>query len=192
MKYEFNDVYNSYYRKVRNYIYKRISYNHNDVDDVTSNIFIKIYKNLDRFNENPKNLNAWIITITINTLNDFYRTNKKLTENHYTISSVDSHDGEIVRIIDKSNDVNKKYTDGELIDIIKTQIPKLDSDHKNANNRKYSRAFLFEKYFIDNMHLKEISKEYDINIGTVKSSIFTSRKLMREMLIGLGITLENY
>lgn len=191
-KYEFNDVYKSYYKMVKTFINRRINYNQNDVDDVTSTVFISIYKNLDKFNDNPKNIKAWIMTITINTLRDFYRRNKKHMEKLSTINNVEAHDYKIVKIIDESNNIDKNYTDDELMNIIKEQIQKLDSDHKNANNRKYSRAFLFEKYFIDNMQLHEISEEYGINIGTVKSNIFTSRKLMQDMLIGLGITLENY
>jgi predicted DNA-binding protein YlxM (UPF0122 family) len=54
------------------------------------------------------------------------------------------------------------------------------------------RSFLCEKYFIDDLNLNEISETYNINLGTVKSNIFKSRKLLQQMLIDEGITVESY
>jgi RNA polymerase sigma-70 factor (ECF subfamily) len=46
-----------------------------DAEDITSDIFIKIYSKLDTYDESKAALSTWIYSMTSNTVIDYYRTN---------------------------------------------------------------------------------------------------------------------
>lgn len=48
--------------------------------DILSEVFIKIYTNIDKLNSDKK-LTSWIFTITRNSIIDFYRKNAKNRDN---------------------------------------------------------------------------------------------------------------
>ena len=50
----------------------------NDAPDITQEIFIKVWKNLNRFDENKASFKTWIFTIAKNTTTDFLRKKKSL------------------------------------------------------------------------------------------------------------------
>ena len=67
-------VYNDYYQKVSNYILSKIN-NFHEAQDICSNVFLKVYENIESFDEKKASMSTWIFTITRNTLTDYYRTN---------------------------------------------------------------------------------------------------------------------
>lgn len=76
-------IYIKYVEKVRQYIRGKIQ-NPQDVEDLVSTVFEKIYQQMNRFDEEKASISTWIYTITKNTVIDFYRNNKvhsELTEN---------------------------------------------------------------------------------------------------------------
>ena len=57
------EIYVNYKPKVEGYISSRISDNH-DVEDVVSSVFVKIYHNIDAFDNKKASLSTWILTIS--------------------------------------------------------------------------------------------------------------------------------
>ncbi len=72
-------IYRDYYEKVFGYILSKIN-NAHDAEDLTADVFVKIYAKLDTFDENKASLSTWIYTVTRNTLTDYYRTRKVFFE----------------------------------------------------------------------------------------------------------------
>ena len=72
-------IYADYHDKVRHYIQGKVSGYH-DVEDLTSEVFLKIYNKLDSFDKTKSSLSTWIYTITRNTVIDFYRTSVSFGE----------------------------------------------------------------------------------------------------------------
>lgn len=70
------EIYVNYKPKVEGYISSRISDNH-DVEDVVSSVFVKIYHNIDAFDNKKASLSTWIYSITKNTVIDYFRTRKE-------------------------------------------------------------------------------------------------------------------
>ena len=77
-------LYREYHGKVFGYIRSKIS-SAEDAEDLTSEVFLKVYEKLDTFDESKSSLSTWIYTITRNTLTDYFRTRKVFAEIPETI-----------------------------------------------------------------------------------------------------------
>ena len=54
-----------------------------EAEDIVADVFLKVYKNLDRYDETKASLSTWIYTITKNTVINYYRSHRvygELTE----------------------------------------------------------------------------------------------------------------
>lgn len=71
----FEQLYSEYNRVVYNYIYMSIK-DQWKVEDLTSEVFIKVYRHRDKINDVQKS-GKWLITIARNTLIDYYRKSYK-------------------------------------------------------------------------------------------------------------------
>lgn len=83
-----------YQQRLYGFIRKMIK-NHEDTDDVLQNTFIKIFKNIDRFQQ-KSSLSTWVFTIATNeTLNFIDSKKRKSTDewkDHYSQPATDSPD----------------------------------------------------------------------------------------------------
>src|SRR5512135_3796549 len=64
-----------YWRKVFNVAYKFVG-KHDEAEDLTQDIFLKIFKSLDTFDRRA-NFQTWLISISRNLCIDFYRSVRK-------------------------------------------------------------------------------------------------------------------
>ena len=51
-----------------------------EAEDIVADVFLKVYKNLDRYDETKASLSTWIYTITKNTVINYFRSRKTHTE----------------------------------------------------------------------------------------------------------------
>ncbi|MCL2455913.1 MAG: RNA polymerase sigma factor [Defluviitaleaceae bacterium] len=72
---ELENVYDEYFAKIYNHLYYRVL-SKDLSDDLTSDVFLKVVKNLDGFDETKASFKTWIYTIANNTLIDYYRRRK--------------------------------------------------------------------------------------------------------------------
>lgn len=70
------DIYESYYKKVYNYISYRVS-NYSNVDELVSLVFEKVVSKYHTYRPNHSPLEAWIIGIAKNVVADYFRAAKK-------------------------------------------------------------------------------------------------------------------
>ncbi len=73
------EIYREYYDKIFGYVLFRIN-DRNATEDIVSDVFLKVYENIDSFDETKASLSTWIYSITQNTLKDHYRTFKTFDE----------------------------------------------------------------------------------------------------------------
>ena len=97
----FAEIYETHYKRVYNYISYRIN-NHTDTEDLVSQVFLKVVEKFDRFDPKRAALSTWIISITRNTVADYYRAGKKISSVEIdslgdTLSSSDEPGSIIVR-----------------------------------------------------------------------------------------------
>lgn len=85
------EIYTQYRDKVFGYVKNHVN-SIEDAEDITSDIFVKIYSKLDTYDESKASLSTWIYSMTSNTVIDFYRTShihseipEDLTEDKNTV-----------------------------------------------------------------------------------------------------------
>lgn len=70
----FKKIFDLYYQNILNYTARTIGH-HQNAEDITQDVFIKIYNNLKNYHEEKK-LKAWVFTITRNSIYDYLRKKK--------------------------------------------------------------------------------------------------------------------
>lgn len=84
------EIYKEYHDKVLRLINGKIS-NYTEAEDITSDVFVKVYSKLDSFDETKASISTWIYRIAQNTLIDYFRTRKVYSE----VPEDLSEDGEV-------------------------------------------------------------------------------------------------
>lgn len=65
-------IYTQYRNKVFGFVRSRVS-NPDDAEDIVQSVFLKVYGNLDKFDEARASISTWIYTITRNTVYDYLK-----------------------------------------------------------------------------------------------------------------------
>lgn len=81
----YGEIYRDYFPRIYNYVFYRVN-NYHDADDLSSEIFVKLFANLDRYHSEKAPLPVWIFRIARNTVIDYYRRNLRLSAPLNTIS----------------------------------------------------------------------------------------------------------
>ncbi len=159
---QFNNQLLSMQKKLRYFAYS-LTGNHDDAFDLLQETSLKalIYK--DQFEENT-NFKAWMFTIMKNTFINSYRRRKRT---HNTFEGYD-------------DDFNNAY-----LSHFSVETPEMIQSQSQINETIGRLGDEFRVPFqmhVDGYKYKEIAKEMNLPIGTVKSRIFFSRKKLRHML----------
>ena len=91
-------IYAQYRDKVFGFVRSKI-YNQTEVEDIVQTVFLKVYSNLDKYDETKASLSTWIYTITRNTIYDYLKEKRdhpvlELFEN--TVDSEEESDDSIL------------------------------------------------------------------------------------------------
>jgi len=134
--------------------------------DVTQEIFIKVYHNLDKFRE-EKNFTSWIFAISKNYCIDYWRKNKKYLLNNQEL--------------DEKIGSNEPTPEEELmreseIEVLRKKIAQLDPE---------LRIILIMRD-IQDMTYQEIAEKFSIPEGTVKSRINRARLRLAQAFLREG------
>ena len=164
----FEEIIKLYQQKVCTTIFYMVK-NENIVEDLAQEVFIKVYKNLSKFNE-ESSLYTWIYRITMNTCIDEIKKEKKIT---YINTFVETEDGELeVQLEDETQKldeiVENKYKRETLVKAIKN----LPDEQRALIVLRDIRQY---KYM-------EIAEMLKLNLGTVKSKINRARQALKESL----------
>jgi RNA polymerase sigma-70 factor, ECF subfamily len=161
-KIEFNHKLIDLQKRLLKYAYN-LTLNKDDAQDLVQETSLKVLKYCDKFSSGS-NFNAWVYTIMKNTFINNYRRSE-----HYNIFSDQNNEGFFMSCIKAPNsyDPDSIYSFKELEESIEELNEKLKLPFQmHHNGFKYS----------------EIAKKLDLNIGTVKSRIFFSRKTLIKQL----------
>lgn len=164
----FEEIVKLYQQKVCSTIFYMVK-NENIVEDLAQEVFIKVYKNINKFNE-ESSLYTWIYRITMNVCIDEIKKEKKIT---YINPYIETEDGTVeVQLEDESQKVEeileKKLEKESLIKAIKALPPE-------------QRALIVLRD-IRQFKYMEIAEMLNLNLGTVKSKINRARQCLKELL----------
>ncbi len=109
-------IYRDYHGKVFGYIRSKTN-SLQDAEDLTADVFVKVFEKLDSFDEGKASLSTWIYTITKNTLTDFFRTRKVFAE--------------IPESLEADSSVENDVCDAEMLEILANALESLEERERD-------------------------------------------------------------
>lgn len=172
----FEEIIAKYEKRVFGLIYNVIK-NENEIEDVAQEVFMKVYKNLDRFKGNSS-LYTWIYRITTNLCLDYIKKKKEVI---YIDEKLQLDDGEVEFQIPSDEKLQDElYEEKELKEKLQKSITKLPEKQQMMIILRDIKGLSYE----------EISEILEIKLGTVKSQINRARLKLKELLEKDGTFLD--
>jgi len=162
-----------YEQKLLYYIKRITNISHEDAEDILQETFIKVYLNLNGFDQSLK-FSSWIYRIAHNEVIDNFRKNKSGRENTNL-----NGDDNFIKNLSSDLNLNKELD----LKILKTAVHNV----LNAMNIKYREVLILK--FLEEKDYKEISDILAKPMGTVATLINRAKKQFREEFERLNIKL---
>ncbi|WP_174395950.1 RNA polymerase sigma factor [Flectobacillus major] len=137
--------------------------------DVMQDSFVKIWKNIDGYNQSKGTLFTWILNVARNTAID------KIRSQDYQNSQRNQDIESTINIIDSQG---ASQFDIDAIGLSKV-VDKLKPEHRQVIDLLYFKGYTQE----------EVSKEYGIPLGTVKTRVKSAITHLREYFVSLSLLL---
>lgn len=166
----FREVVERYKRKVY-YLTLDLTGNHDDAEDLSQEVFIKVFKSVGNFKGDAK-LSTWIHRIAINTYIDHTRSQKIMTTELPDYFNEDEHNDD--SFSGKDHYKNPELvTSGNQIQIhVQQALEKLSPREKTI--------FVMRHY--QELQNKEISEILNVTEGTVKTLLFRAIQKLQQHL----------
>lgn len=147
--------------------------NESDAFDMAQESFLKIYRNLNKFDGRSK-LSTWIYRVVSNTCLDELKKRKRHIENTKSFDEeIDTSEDKIVlEIRDDKPLPDEQLENAELRDVLNKAVSELSEQHKAVLVLRDIEGFSYE----------DISEILNINAGTVKSRLSRARMALRKIL----------
>ncbi|QXV67144.1 sigma-70 family RNA polymerase sigma factor [Mucilaginibacter sp. 21P] len=159
-----NEAFNILLKKYQQKIYwhvRRMVIDHDDADDITQDVFIKIWKNLPGF-RNDAQLYTWMYRIATNECITFL--NKKKQKNNVSLDDVDY---ELSDTLSSSDQFSGDKIQMKLQQAILTLPDK--------------QRLVFNMKYFDDMKYEEMSEVLGTSVGALKASYHLAVKKDREL-----------
>ena len=137
------EIYREYQNKVFGYIRSKIN-DSTTAEDLTADVFLKVYSKLDEFDDSKASVSTWIFTITRNTLTDYYRTRRVYEE--------------IPETLEEEGSIEEDVCNADMLEKLAYALTKLD---------EREREIIVGRYY-SGKTLKEIADCMDISYAYVK------------------------
>jgi RNA polymerase sigma-70 factor (ECF subfamily) len=164
--------FNKLYNELRPYVFNFIRMKTRDSDlaeDLTNDTMLKVYNNLDKFDEEKGKINTWVVRIANNVLIDHWRKKKLNT------TSIDEFvDDEGNNTFHGSDNVtpHSEMVNTQIGEGIEMAFGKLPEKYKE----------LADLFFKKQLSYEEISDELNAPLGTIKANIHRTRKILQGYL----------
>ena len=161
-----NDMVRSQHKRVYAICY-RFTGDATDAEDVTQDVFLKVYRNLSTFDATKGGFHTWITTLTRNLLVDNYRRTRLERASDSLDETIGDDDGPSMaeRLADPRPSQESRYAGLELKARIQMALGKLSPELREA-------VILRD---LEDMDYKEIALVLRVPEGTVKSRISRGR-----------------
>lgn len=164
----FERIIKLYEKKICSVIYYMVK-NENVVEDIAQEVFIKLYKNISKFNE-QSSLYTWIYRITVNACYDQIKKERKIT---YINNHIETEDGEQeIEIEDEKQNVSDIIEKRMEKEMLIRAIKMLPDEARALIVLRDIRGFTYW----------EIADMLKLKLGTVKSKISRARSQLKQLL----------
>lgn len=149
----------------------RYAWNQADAEDITQEVFIKVWKNLKKYNP-EKNFRPWIFQIAKNTALDFLRKRKSRPQATYN------------DFLEAGGNLENQYTDPSPLPAEKIIVLEKSNElHKFIKSLPDIYRITLELHFWEEFSLKEIADILNEPLDTVKSRYRRALILLRKMIV---------
>lgn len=148
----------------------RMMNNRQEAEDVVQESFLRVYKHLDRYDENQK-FSTWIYRIATNLCIDRLRKRRQIYSLDAASTEHDGLDGYSMMPSDERTPESELIL-SETQRIIREAIDTLPAKYKSVMVLRY----------LQDMSLQEISEVLDMPVTTVKTRVHRGREYMRKKL----------
>lgn len=152
------ELYNMTYNKALAVVIRYVA-NKQDAEDIMSEAYYKLFKNIKRYNE-QKDFFNWFYTILINTAIDYIRKYKKINVDENEINDID---------------LISNHNGAKNLDYFKY----LEAIHKLSPGYR----MVFNLYVIDGYKHREIAEILGISEGTSKSNLVKAKRKLKKYLL---------
>lgn len=130
--------------KVRRYIAARVA-NPQDAEDLTSEVFLKVYRQLDCFDESRAAVSTWVYAITRNAVIDYYRTRRIQSEVPETLAA--------------GGDMEEAIFRADTLEALAVALEALDERRRDIIILRYYRG----------LTLREIARRMNLSYAYIKT-----------------------
>lgn len=159
-------VYSLYYGKMMA-VCRRYTNNDDEAKDMLQDGFIKLFKNIERFNFQGS-FEGWVRRIVVNTAIDHVRKTKGdfvLLSGHQTIEDFEDN-------LQEEEDVELEELPDLNVGDVRNAMDKLSTAYKTV----------FNLYVFENYTHQQIAETLGINVGTSKSNLAKARANLKKIL----------
>lgn len=150
-------LFKEYHSKVQGYIYTQVN-NVTLAEDLTSDVFVKVYEKIDTFDDSKAKISTWIYTIARNRLIDYYRT-RRVAE-------------EIPEEMRDGSDVEEEVCNNQVLETLANTLEKLDEKERD----------ILILHYYEGYKLKEVADIVGISYSYVKMLHGKALVEMKELL----------
>ncbi len=147
----------------------RMIYNKNQIEDITSDILLKIYKNIRQFDERAK-LSTWIYRVAYNHCVDY-------------ITKLKRNPLEAYKPLDAMFSLSSSSPNPEEASL-KSEKDKVLYALVDSMPERYRMVINF--YYLEETSYKDISEIMGIPIGTVKTYLFRAKVYLKKKMQEMG------
>lgn len=158
------------YQKPLYYHVLKMVKNHEQVEDIVQESFMKAFSNLSSYNTNYA-FSTWLYRITTNHTIDYLR--KKKLKTRSIDEPVKAKDGEMQFQVVGNSETDRKIIRKERKQILTDAILNLPDKYREV----------IEMRHLEELSYQEISDQLDLPLGTVKAHIFRAREMLYKALI---------
>jgi RNA polymerase sigma-70 factor, ECF subfamily len=123
--------------------------------DIVQDVFIKVWKNIKKFDSRKANFKTWVLTITRNTVTDYLRKKKSLTFSSFDTDE-ESYEANIEDDVILPDEALIKLEDKEFLNKLLDEMP-----------ARYKEVLIL--YYQEDMTFNEIGQLLGKPLNTVKS-----------------------